>query len=349
MRDANTARAELLRKPAEHGIPDAQYELGQQYVSGKGVPADAKKGLQLIRDAVLHGSEAATRVFEQIAKQHEGELLAADAEFLVGYRREQFERNYEAAMIWYRKAAAKGSSLAQTAIGYMYERGLGVPADFADAVRWYRMAASYGDVTAQSNLGLMLLQGKGIQQDYAEAARWFQRSAVQGWRDGQANLSSMYFTGRGVERDLVTAYVWCELAARSGLKDCNKILRILVPMMTPQQISTALARADAWHPLIEHCDRVALGGTVAASYLTRKVDPEYPFAAKQGRVQGTVSFEASIGKDGLIRKLQLMQGHPLLVPSAQEAVKQWVYRPIQVNGEPVEVETRIDVVFTLSQ
>ena len=75
----------------------------------------------------------------------------------------------------------------------------------------------------------------------------------------------------------------------------------------------------------------------------------YPPLAKQARIQGTVRFNAVIGKDGTIQNLTLVSGHPLLVPSATEAVSQWVYQPTLLNGEPVEVVTQIDVNFTLSQ
>jgi len=64
-----------------------------------------------------------------------------------------------------------------------------------------------------------------------------------------------------------------------------------------------------------------------------------------------VEFTAIIGKDGRIKELQQVpgKGHPLLVGAAMEAVKQWVYKPTMLNGEPVEVQTTIDVNFTLSQ
>jgi len=75
----------------------------------------------------------------------------------------------------------------------------------------------------------------------------------------------------------------------------------------------------------------------------------YPPLARQARIQGTVRFSAIIGKDGTIQNLQLVSGHPLLVQSATDAVKQWVYQPTQLNGEPVEVITQIDVNFTLTQ
>ena len=91
-----------------------------------------------------------------------------------------------------------------------------------------------------------------------------------------------------------------------------------------------------------------VGGNVQAANLIKKITPVYPPLAKSARVQGTVRFTAIIGKDGTIQNLQMVSGHPLLVPAATEAVKQWVYRPTMLNGEAVEVITQIDVNFTLS-
>ncbi|MBV8817225.1 MAG: energy transducer TonB [Acidobacteriaceae bacterium] len=95
--------------------------------------------------------------------------------------------------------------------------------------------------------------------------------------------------------------------------------------------------------------RIRVGGNVQAANLVKKVTPVYPQLAKQARIQGTVRFTAIIGKDGTIQNLQLVSGHPLLVAAAQDAVRQWVYKPTMLNGEPVEVVTQIDVNFTLSQ
>jgi protein TonB len=95
--------------------------------------------------------------------------------------------------------------------------------------------------------------------------------------------------------------------------------------------------------------RIRVGGNVQQANLIRRVTPVYPPLAKQARIQGQVRFTAIISKEGMISNLQLISGHPLLVPAAQEAVKQWVYRPTLLNGEPVEVVTRIDVNFTLNQ
>ena len=94
--------------------------------------------------------------------------------------------------------------------------------------------------------------------------------------------------------------------------------------------------------------RIRVGGNVAKARLIRQVRPQYPPLARQARIQGTVKLSAIISKDGSIQKLEVMSGHPLLVPAALAAVKQWRYRPTLLNGEAVEVLTNIDVNFTLS-
>jgi TonB family protein len=88
--------------------------------------------------------------------------------------------------------------------------------------------------------------------------------------------------------------------------------------------------------------------TMNASNLIKKVEPVYPPLAKQARIQGTVRFTAVIDKEGRVAELQLISGHPLLAPSAQEAVRRWMYKPTLLNGEPVEVTTQIEMIFSLS-
>jgi periplasmic protein TonB len=95
--------------------------------------------------------------------------------------------------------------------------------------------------------------------------------------------------------------------------------------------------------------RIRVGGNVQQAKLVRQPKPVYPPLAKQARIQGVVKLNAIISKDGTIQNLSVLSGHPLLVPAAMEAVKQWVYAPTLLNGEPVEVVTQIDVNFTLSQ
>jgi protein TonB len=93
--------------------------------------------------------------------------------------------------------------------------------------------------------------------------------------------------------------------------------------------------------------RVRVSQGVSQGLLVHKVTPAYPPLARQARIQGTVVLQALIGKDGTIQNLKLVSGHPMLASAALEAVKEWRYKPYYLNGEPVEVETTINVNFTL--
>ncbi|MFN7931956.1 MAG: energy transducer TonB [Bryobacteraceae bacterium] len=101
-------------------------------------------------------------------------------------------------------------------------------------------------------------------------------------------------------------------------------------------------------PAPKEVQRVRTGGDVQAAKLVKRVIPVYPPLAKQARISGTVKLMGIIARDGRIINLQVLSGHPLLVPSAVEAVRQWVYAPTLLNSEPVEVVAPIDVNFTLN-
>jgi protein TonB len=93
--------------------------------------------------------------------------------------------------------------------------------------------------------------------------------------------------------------------------------------------------------------RIRVGGNVQAAALVNKVTPQYPPIAKTAHVAGTVILHAIIAKDGSIQELQYMSGPPLLMKSAMDAVREWRYKPTMLNGDPVEVDTTISVVFSL--
>lgn len=118
----------------------------------------------------------------------------------------------------------------------------------------------------------------------------------------------------------------------------SDLLKFAPPAPKPA-VEPAPAR-EAPHPV---------GGDVQAARLIRRVIPMYPVLAKQARISGTVRLIGIIAKDGTIEQLQVVSGHPLLVKSAVEAVRQWVYQPTLLNGSPVEVIAPIDVIFTLAQ
>jgi protein TonB len=82
--------------------------------------------------------------------------------------------------------------------------------------------------------------------------------------------------------------------------------------------------------------------------LIYRVQPVYPLLARQARIQGSVLLRAMISRDGTIEHLQVISGHPMLVQSAIDAVRQWRYRPYFLNDQPVEVDTQVTVNFILS-
>lgn len=92
---------------------------------------------------------------------------------------------------------------------------------------------------------------------------------------------------------------------------------------------------------------VRVESSLQAAALLKRVAPIYPTIAKTTGIHGTVRFTATIGKDGRIENLKLLSGPTVLADSAAAAVKQWIYRPTLLNGEPVEVVTQIDVAFNL--
>ena len=96
----------------------------------------------------------------------------------------------------------------------------------------------------------------------------------------------------------------------------------------------------------EHPRRVSI---FTEGQLLSRTQPVYPMAAKMAGIQGRVVLAAIISKAGLIESLQVKSGHPLLVPAALNAVKEWRYRPYVLNGEAIEVETQITVDFKLGR
>jgi protein TonB len=95
--------------------------------------------------------------------------------------------------------------------------------------------------------------------------------------------------------------------------------------------------------------RIRVGGNVQAAMAISAPKPLYPPDAKQAHIQGVVKLNVLIGKDGTVENLEVASGHPLLAPAALEAVRQWIYKPTLLNGNPVEVVTVVDINFTLSQ
>lgn len=91
--------------------------------------------------------------------------------------------------------------------------------------------------------------------------------------------------------------------------------------------------------------RIRLGGNVAKANLINRVEPVYPEQARAVRMEGDVLLHIVVATDGAIKELNVVSGDPILAKAAVEAVKQWRYKPILLNGTPVEVDSTVSVMF----
>ena len=175
-----------------------------------------------------HGTVEASDRFPMAAERSD-----ADAQFYIGSLycqghdvRENSEdyvipQDYGLAGMWFRKAADKGHSGAQNALGVFYHYGQGVEQDPKQAAAWYQKAAEHGDADAQNNLGNSYCYGNGVTQDFAQAAHWFRKASDQGHRGAQFSLGVLYDEGKGVPQDHATAAGWFRRAADQGLANAQ--------------------------------------------------------------------------------------------------------------------------------
>lgn len=117
----------------------------------------------------------------------------------------------------------------------------------------------------------------------------------------------------------------------------------LIPLSDPRQrvLPPNNAERHVSRPQVVHVT------TLDPAMLVHRVEPVYPPLAKQTHREGRVELRAIIGTDGTIQSLQIVAGDALLERSAVEAVQQWRYKPTILNGQPVEIDTYITVIYTM--
>jgi TPR repeat protein len=172
-----------LRKRAETGEVEAQFQLGKILMEGNFLPDDHKESAVWYEKAAAQGDAR--------AQNNLGFL------YLMGLGVRQ---DYEKAVKWFGMAAEKNHPTAQNNLGWCYEWGLGVAANFRTASQWYSKAAEAGFSDAQFNLGCAYESGF-VERDYAKAAEWYGKAVAQGHRRARFSLSFLYREGKGVEKD----------------------------------------------------------------------------------------------------------------------------------------------------
>ena len=125
------------------------------------------------------------------------------------------------------RAAQKGDPKAQNTLGLLYEKGMGVSKDYAEALKWFQKAAKKGNAEGQNNLAFMYFKGLGVKQDNDQALQWFQKAADQGLASAQENLGLMYGQGQGVKKNPSQALEWFKKAAEQDDPDSQIDLGVL--------------------------------------------------------------------------------------------------------------------------
>lgn len=115
----------------------------------------------------------------------------------------------------------------------------------------------------------------------------------------------------------------------------------------PSRARSAPAEEPQPAQVVKAAERVDVSAN-AADLVTHSVSPGYPTLARQMKVQGSVVLDAVIGRDGLIQELRIVSGPPILARAAQEAVRQWHFKPHYIGANPVETQAKITVNFTIS-
>lgn len=176
------------------------------------------------------------------------------------------------AVKWYQKAAAQGQMLAQFKLGWIYDKGDGFPRDAAKAVEWYQKSAAQGYASAQYSLGGMYYKGDGAPKDAAKAAEWFQKAATQDHAGAQYNLGSMYYYGDGVPKDAAKAVEWYQKAAAQGNASAQGNLGVMYA--AGEGVPKDAAKAVEWYQKAAAQGNASAQANLAVAYATGEGVPK---------------------------------------------------------------------------
>ncbi|KAJ3100382.1 hypothetical protein HDU97_002257 [Phlyctochytrium planicorne] len=207
----------------EFDVPDAFKNLSTKCAGTKDnrpsvqeAIATLKLGMQQLMgtEGVEKNNEAAIKWFRMAAAQ--GHAAAQNSLGDRYYHGQGVEQDYQQAVEWYMKSADNGSADAKNNLGFCYKNGHGVEQNNKSAFKWYTESANQGNALAQCNLGFCYQNGHGVSKDYKAAFNWYTKSAEQGDANGQCSLGVCYQNGHGVEQNFKEAMKWYTKAAEQG-------------------------------------------------------------------------------------------------------------------------------------
>ena len=200
----------LVQEAADGGDPDAMAELAYMLVFGLGVEKDAAKGYELAAKAL----------------ETEGGAQNGLAMYLAGYHHyagKISERDYSAAMEWFKKAAEQGNGEAMARIGALYMGGYGVEKNVDTAFEWYRKATENNGPTAWCLMGSAYENGRGVEKDFNMALEDYRKAYTEGnqyvRRVAAGDIAILYMNKKWEQNDESKAEEWAEKAAEEGDPD----------------------------------------------------------------------------------------------------------------------------------
>jgi TonB family protein len=214
-----------------------------------------------------------------------------------------------------------------------------------DFVRQQPESAETRARLAETQARLMALERSMASRPASIAGRVMKSINVLGLSDeSKADLLARLPIRQG---DAITPEL-LERAAKT-VREYDEHLRIATSLIGTNEAALTITSPYYAPEPRESSQSIKVSGSVQQAKLIRQARPVYPLEAKQAGISGVVRLAAKIAKDGTMAELKVLEGHPLLIPSALEAVRQWVYDTTLLNGEPVEIETTIDVNYTLAK
>jgi TPR repeat protein len=251
--DIARAKIELATKAPASGPPVERADAEPRTSSGPAKSADSA-----VSSAAPLAAGFAAGVKEFRDRNYDAALAAFGKAAAAGYAPAQnylgymyrhglgVTQDFARALAWYQKAAAQNHAGALNNIGYLHRHGLGVERDYAEARNWFERAAERGDAAGQYNLGQMLAGGIGAAPDYREAMQWFKAAADQGHPRAAMELAHLYAQGLGVTADPAEAYFWYGVAVRSGVEGAQRYRTTLGAQLSSAQRQAADRRLVMW-------------------------------------------------------------------------------------------------------
>jgi len=233
---SNEEAVKWYRKAAQQGYANAMFNLGTAYYNGDGVPSDVFRAYDWFLLAQEAGSSSASdavkRTGNEMGPSARNNALLEVAEMCE--KGVELPQNYAEAAKWYGRAVDLKDPRAMVKLASILANGSGVPQDDAQAFQLCRTAAKEYP-PAQYCVGYLYQQGLGVPQDYAEAAKWYEKSAAGRHSPAYLALGQMYWKGQGVKTDLVAAYLWFLQAYTEGRQSAKSLGSSVLQEMTPDE------------------------------------------------------------------------------------------------------------------